>query len=202
MQQLQQLTELRVAGFGGQGVIMAASVIGKATSIVDGDFATMTQNFGPEARGGACSAQLVLSKTPVLYPYVTRPDILVVMSQEAYVKFAPELKPGGTMLIEQELVRVQGLAQGVKVYGIPATRLAEQCGKRMVLNIVMVGFFGAITGLISKESLRKAVEDSVPAAFRELNMKAFDTGYDFGIKHLDHGELKADELEELIEVRE
>ena len=202
MQQLQQLTEIRVAGFGGQGVIMAASVIGKATSIVDGDFATMTQNFGPEARGGACSAQLVLSKTPVLYPYVTRPDILVVMSQEAYVKFAPELKPGGTMLIEQELVRVQGLAQGVKVYGIPATRLAEQCGKRMVLNIVMVGFFGAITGLISRESLRKAVEDSVPAAFRELNMKAFDTGFDFGIKHLEHGELKADELEELIEVRE
>lgn len=202
MQQLQQLTEIRVAGFGGQGVIMAASVIGKATSIVDGDFATMTQNFGPEARGGACSAQLVLSKTPVLYPYVTRPDILVVMSQEAYVKFAPELKPGGIMLIEQELVRVQGMSQGVKVYGIPATRLAEQCGKRMVLNIVMVGFFGAITGLISRESLRKAVEESVPAAFRELNMKAFDTGYDFGIKHLEHGELKADELEELIEVRE
>jgi 2-oxoglutarate ferredoxin oxidoreductase subunit gamma len=202
MQQLQQLTEIRVAGFGGQGVIMAASVIGKATSIVDGDFATMTQNFGPEARGGACSAQLVLSKTPVLYPYVTRPDILVVMSQEAYVKFAPELKPGGTMLIEQELVRVQGLAKGVKVYGIPATRLAEQCGKRMVLNIVMVGFFGAITGLISRQSLRKAVEESVPAAFRELNLKAFDTGYDFGIKHLEHGELKAEELEELIEVRE
>jgi 2-oxoglutarate ferredoxin oxidoreductase subunit gamma len=202
MQQLQQLAEIRVAGFGGQGVIMAASVIGKATSIVDGDFATMTQNFGPEARGGACSAQLVLSKTPVLYPYVTRPDILVVMSQEAYVKFAPELKPGGTMLIEQELVRVQGLAQGVKVYGIPATRLAEQCGKRMVLNIVMVGFFGAITGLIARESLRKAVEESVPAGFRELNLKAFDTGYDFGIKHLEHGELKAEELEELIEVRE
>ena len=73
---------------------MAASVIGKAASIVDGGFATMTQNFGPEARGGACSAQLMLSNTPVLYPYVTRPDILVVMSQEAYVKFAPELKPG------------------------------------------------------------------------------------------------------------
>jgi 2-oxoglutarate ferredoxin oxidoreductase subunit gamma len=199
MQQLQQLTEIRVAGFGGQGVIMAASVIGKATSIVDGDFATMTQNFGPEARGGACSAQLVLSKTPVLYPYVTRPDVLVVMSQEAYVKFAPELKPGGMMLIEQELVRVQGLAHETKVYGIPATRLAEQCGKKMVLNIVMVGFFGAITGLISRESLRKAVEESVPSAFRELNMKAFDTGFDFGLKHLEHGELRA---EELVEVRE
>jgi 2-oxoglutarate ferredoxin oxidoreductase subunit gamma len=202
MQQLQQLTEIRVAGFGGQGVIMAASVIGKATSIVDGDFATMTQNFGPEARGGACSAQLILSKTPVLYPYVTHPDVMLVMSQEAYNKFAPELKPGGIMLIEQELVRVQGLAKQVKVYGIPATRLAEQCGKRMVLNIVMVGFFGAITELVSRESLRQAVEDSVPAAFREMNMKAFDLGFEYGLKHLAHGELKAEELEEPVEVRE
>lgn len=200
--QLQQLTEIRVAGFGGQGVIMAASVIGKAASIVDGGFATMTQNFGPEARGGACSAQLILSNTPVLYPYVTRPDILVVMSQEAYVKFAPELKPGGIMLIEQELVRVQNAAQHVKVYGIPATRLAEEHGKRMVLNIVMVGFFGAITGIFSKESLRKAVEDSVPVAFRELNQKAFDTGYDYGLKHLSTGALTADQLEVLEEVRE
>lgn len=200
--QLQQLTEIRVAGFGGQGVIMAASVIGKAASIVDGGFATMTQNFGPEARGGACSAQLVLSNSPVLYPYVTRPDIMVVMSQEAYVKFAPELKPGGIMLIEQELVRVHGLAQQVKVYGIPATRLAEEAGKRMVLNIVMVGFFGAITGIFSRESLRKAVEDSVPAAFRELNQKAFDTGYEYGLKHLSTGALTADQLEVLEEVRE
>jgi len=200
--QLQQLTEIRVAGFGGQGVIMAASVIGKAASIVDGGFATMTQNFGPEARGGACSAQLILSNTPVLYPYVTRPEILVVMSQEAYVKFAPELKPNGIMLIEQELVRVQGLASGVKVYGIPATRMAEQVGKRMVLNVVMVGFFGAITGIFTKESLRKAVEDSVPAAFRELNDKAFDAGYEYGLHHLTTGALTADQLEVLEEVRE
>jgi 2-oxoglutarate ferredoxin oxidoreductase subunit gamma len=200
--QLQQLTEIRVAGFGGQGVIMAASVIGKAASIVDGGFATMTQNFGPEARGGACSAQLVLADTPVLYPYVTHPDIMVVMSQEAYVKFAPELKPGGIMLIEQDLVRIHGLAQQVKVYGIPATRLAEETGKRMVLNIVMVGFFGAITGIFTKESLRKAVEDSVPAAFRELNQRAFDTGYEYGLKHLSTGALTADQLEVLEEVRE
>jgi 2-oxoglutarate ferredoxin oxidoreductase subunit gamma len=200
--QLQQLTEIRVAGFGGQGVIMAASVIGKAASIVDGGFATMTQNFGPEARGGACSAQLVLANTPVLYPYVTHPDIMVVMSQEAYVKFAPELKPGGIMLIEQDLVRVHGLPQQVKVYGIPATRLAEETGKRMVLNIVMVGFFGAITGIFTRESLRKAVEDSVPAAFRELNQRAFDTGYEYGLKHLSTGALTADQLEVLEEVRE
>ncbi len=106
------------------------------------------------------------------------------------------------MLIEQDLVRVHGPGPQVKVYGIPATRLAEETGKRMVLNIVMVGFFGAITGIFSKESLRKAVEDSVPAAFRELNQKAFDTGYEYGLKHLSTGALTADQLEVLEEVRE
>jgi len=198
---MQHITEIRVAGFGGQGVIMAASVIGKASSIFEGNFATMTQNFGPEARGGACSAQVVLSDSPVLYPYVTHPDVLVVMSQEAYGKFAPELKKGGIMLIEQDLVRVQGLAQGVKVYGIPATRLAEELGKRMVLNIVMTGFFGAITGLLSREALCKAVENSVPAAFRELNVKAFNKGFDYGLKHLETGALSLKE-EEHLAVRE
>ena len=91
-----QLTEIRIAGFGGQGVILAATIIGKAASIYENGFATMTQNFGPEARGGACSAQVMLSDEPVLYPYVTQPDILVVMSQEAFTRFAPELKEGGT----------------------------------------------------------------------------------------------------------
>ena len=104
-----QLTEIRIAGFGGQGVIMCASVIGRAASIVENGFATMTQNFGPEARGGACSAQLVLSPTPVLYPYVTQPDLMVLMSQEAFVKFHGDIRPGGTLIIEQDLVRVHRL---------------------------------------------------------------------------------------------
>ena len=96
-----QLTEIRIAGFGGQGVILSAIVLGKAASIYQGAYATMTQNFGPEARGGACSAQLIVSDTPVLYPYVARPDIMVVMSQEAYVRFAPELKEGGILIVER-----------------------------------------------------------------------------------------------------
>ena len=190
-----QLTEIRIAGFGGQGVILSAIVIGKAASIVDGNHATMTQNFGPEARGGACSAQLIVSDQPVLYPYLTKPDILVVMSQEAYVKFAPELRPGGLMLIEQDLVRVSSIPEGTRIYGIPATRIAEEIGKRMVLNIVMTGFFGAITGLIGRDSLRKAIESSVPSAFRELNAKAYDRGFDYGLEHLKTGALSMRELE-------
>jgi len=179
-----QLTEIRIAGFGGQGVILSAIVLGKAASIFQGAFATMTQNFGPEARGGACSAQLVLSESPVLYPYVTHPDIMVVMSQEAYVRFAPELKNRGILIIEQDLVRVSDLSKEIQVYSIPATRIAEELGKRMVLNSVMVGFFTAVTQLLEPEAVRKAVADSVPASFRELNLKAFEKGYDYGVTAL------------------
>lgn len=179
-----QLTEVRIAGFGGQGVILSAIILGKAKSIHEGAFATMTQNFGPEARGGACSAQLLLSDDPILYPYVTQPDILVVMSQEAYVKFGPELKEGGTLIVEQDLVRVTDLPRSTKVYSCPATRIAEELGKRMVLNSVMVGFFTAITRLLEPEAVRKAVSDSVPSAFRELNLKAFEKGFQYGVELL------------------
>jgi 2-oxoglutarate ferredoxin oxidoreductase subunit gamma len=189
-----QLTEIRVAGFGGQGVIMCASVIGRAASIVENGFATMTQNFGPEARGGACSAQLILSPTPILYPYVVKPDLMVLMSQEAYAKFAKDIKPGGTLIVEQDLVRVQELhVPDVKVFAIPATRIAEELGKKMVQNVVMTGFFGAISGLLQRDSLRKAIQDSVPPAFAELNGKAFDAGYEYGLKHLETGAMQVGE---------
>jgi 2-oxoglutarate ferredoxin oxidoreductase subunit gamma len=176
-----QLTELRIAGFGGQGVILSAIVLGRAASIHQGAFATMTQSFGPEARGGACSAQLILSGSPILYPYVTRPDILVVMSQEAYTRFVPELKDGGTLIVEQDLVRVDDLKPNTKLFSVPATRLAEELGKRMVLNSVMVGFFTAVTQLLEKDAVHKAVADSVPSAFRDLNLRAFEKGYEYGM---------------------
>jgi 2-oxoglutarate ferredoxin oxidoreductase subunit gamma len=175
-----QLTEIRIAGFGGQGVILSAIILGKAASIFQGAFATMTQNFGPEARGGACSAQLMLSDSPVLYPYVTRPDIMVILSQEAYVRFGSEVKDGGILIVEQDLVRVSDLKKNIQVYSVPATRIAEELGKRMVLNSVMVGFFTAVTHLLEPEAVRKAVADSVPKNFRDLNLKAFERGFEYG----------------------
>ena len=174
------LTEIRIAGFGGQGVILAASVIGKAAAIFQGGFATMTQSFGPEARGGSSSAQVILSDQPILYPYITQPDVLVVMSQEAYTRFSPELKPGGILITEHELVRVDQLPAGIRAYGCPATRLAEELGRKVVLNVVMVGFFGAVTGLLDREALRGAVADSVPPALQKLNLQAFEKGWEYG----------------------
>jgi 2-oxoglutarate ferredoxin oxidoreductase subunit gamma len=112
---------------------------------------------------------------------------MVVMSQEAYTKFRPELKESGTLLIERDLVRVTDVSKMAKVYSVPATRIAEELGKRMVLNIVMVGFFTAVTRLLEADAVRKAVADSVPASFRELNLKAFDKGYEYGIGALAAG---------------
>ena len=191
---MRNLTEIRISGFGGQGVILSAIVIGKAGCIFENGYSTMTQSFGPEARGGACSAQVILSNEPILYPYVTRPDILVTMSQEAYSLFTPQLKEDGVLIIEQDLVRVEKLPPGVRVYGVPATRLAEELGKRMVLNIVMVGFFASVTNVLDPEAIRQAVADSVPEAFRELNLKAFDKGFEYGTKHLSAG-IEKEELE-------
>jgi 2-oxoglutarate ferredoxin oxidoreductase subunit gamma len=186
------VTEIRIAGFGGQGVILSAIVIGKAGCIFQKGYSTMTQNFGPEARGGACSAQVILSDSPVLYPYVSRPDILVVMSQEAYTLFSPQIKDNGTLIIEEDLVRIDHLPAGVRVYSIPATRIAEELGKKMVLNIVMVGFFGAVTGVLDPDALRNAVTASVPEAYRDLNLKAFNRGFDYGTKELTEVIVKQD----------
>lgn len=177
------LTELRIAGFGGQGVILAAHIIGNAVTLVEKGYATMTQNYGPEARGGAASAALVLSDEPVLYPYLTQPDILVAMSLEAYTKFASEVKEGGFLLVEEDLVQIDALPQVPKcrIYGIPATRFAEELGKKMVLNVIMVGFFSAITKAVSPEACRAGVEHEVPKRFRDLNLKAFNKGYEYGL---------------------
>lgn len=186
------LKELRIAGFGGQGVILSANILGRAAALHQGGYATMTQSYGPEARGGAASASLIISDEPILYPYLTQPDILVVMSQESYTRFTPELKPGGILIVEEDLVRLDGLCGQHKVYSIPATRFAEELGKKMVLNVVMVGFLVAISGIVAHDAARKAVADAVPARFRDLNLSAFDNGYGFGQTLLHKGPARPD----------
>jgi 2-oxoglutarate ferredoxin oxidoreductase subunit gamma len=174
-------TEIKIGGFGGQGVILTGYIIGKAASIFDGKDATMTQAFGPEARGSACSAQVIVSDGSIRYPYVKRPQVMVIMSQEAFTKFSPELDPNGMILIEEELVDPKGLPPTVKVYGIPAIRIAEDLGRKVVLNMVMAGFFAAVSGLVSKDAMRKAVETSVPKGTEGLNLLAFEKGYEYGL---------------------
>jgi 2-oxoglutarate ferredoxin oxidoreductase subunit gamma len=172
--------ELKIGGFGGQGVILSGQVIGKAAALFGGKHSAMTQSFGPEARGSACSSQVIVSSDPILYPYVRRPDILVVMSQEAYEKFSPALNPEGMLVYESELVSLgEGMA-GVKKAGIPSTRIAEELGRKIVSNIVMTGFFTAVTDVVSRDAMEQAVRDSVPPGTERLNLAAFGRGYEYG----------------------
>jgi len=176
-------TEIRVGGLGGQGVILCGYIIGRAAAIFSGKHATLIQAFGPEARGSACSAQVTVDDEPIGYPYVTHPDILIVMSQDAYMQFAPQLKPGGMLLYEDELITPDDkLPAGVKALGIPATRFAEEIGRRLVLNIVMVGFFAGSTGLLEFGAVERAVRDSVPKGTEDLNLRALRKGHEYGLE--------------------
>jgi 2-oxoglutarate ferredoxin oxidoreductase subunit gamma len=173
------VAEIRFAGYGGQGIIRSGIIVGKGASIYDNKFSTMNQSFGPEARGGACSSQVVLSDTKVLYPYVTVSDVLVAMSQEGYDMFEPELSDKGILLVDEDLVKINPPRGKIKILSIPSTRLAEELGNRIFANVVMLGFFTAVTRLVSKEGMEKAVADSVPSRFINLNLKAFQAGYDY-----------------------
>jgi len=169
--------EIRFAGFGGQGMILAGHIAGKAAAVHEGKEAVLTQSYGPEARGGACSAQLVVDTEDIDYPLVSQPDITVIMSQEAFNKFAKDSKPGSTMIVDQDLVETD--MEGENVYRVPMTRLAEEMGKRIVANIVMLGAFTAVTGLISKDAMLESVKSSVPPKTIDLNVKAFEAGYEY-----------------------
>jgi 2-oxoglutarate ferredoxin oxidoreductase subunit gamma len=183
-------TEIRITGFGGQGVILAGYIIGKAASIFNDQHATLTQSFGPEARGSACSAQVLVSDERVLYPYVTAPHIMLAMSHDGYMTYQKSMAKECTLVYEEDLVKPVDHGPKSKAYGIPATRFAEQLGNKIVLNIVMLGFFGAVTGLIPRDALRQAVESSVPGGTEELNLKAFDKGFEYGMELKEKGEVK------------
>ena len=116
--------EIKFSGFGGQGIVRCALITGAAVALHDNKFATMTQSFGPEARGGACQTQLIISESRVLYPYCTTPGVLIALSQEAYDKYEPGLADGGILIIEEELVKPSGDPKRVQFYTVPATRIA------------------------------------------------------------------------------
>jgi len=171
--------EIRLSGFGGQGIILAASILGKAAALYDHKHATMTQNYGPESRGGACSGQVIISDAPVSYPHLTHPDVVVAMSQEAYTKYTSDLADGGLVLIDEDLVKPNGRQIHARLFSIPATRIAEEMGRKMVANIVMLGFLAALDHSVSPDALRQAVRESVPKGTEEFNLKAFERGYIF-----------------------
>jgi len=178
------MTEIRFSGFGGQGIIRLGLITGKAVSLFDNKYATMTQSFGPEARGSACSSQVVIAPDRVLYPYITRPEILVSMSQEAYDKYEPDLREDGLLIIDNDLVKNAVPRGKIRLLAIPATRFAEELGNRIFANLVMLGFFAAVSKVVSAEAIKKALPGLVPSRFMEVNIKAFERGYSYGLEVL------------------
>ena len=175
-----------LGGFGGQGIIMAGLILGKAAAIFAGKHATFTQDYGPEARGGACRAQVIIDEQEITYPYVENPDVVAVMSQEAYTKYTAGIWPEAVVLTDAELVKANPALPN-PVYSIAATRLATELGRAAVANIVMLGFVSAVTGVLPVKAVKDAVLDTVPAGTGELNMKAFQAGYDYGKEQLAGG---------------
>ena len=170
--------EIRLAGFGGQGIVLAGYILGKAAALYGGKDAILTQSYGPEARGGACSAELVVDDQAIDYPMLESPSLLVLMSQEAFEKYGSRVAPGATVIVESDLV--QGAPKDWP--GVPATRLAEELGARIAANIVMLGFLTGVTGLLERQAVEEAVRTSVPARTVDLNVKAFAAGYDYALQ--------------------
>ena len=172
--------EILVAGFGGQGIVLIGSILGKAAAIHDLKHATMIQAYGPEARGGSCSSQVIISEEEIAYPYVQEPQVLMCMSQEGFEKNVGSLLAGGLLIWDTDLVKTGELDSHWTAYHIPATRFAEKLGNKMMANIVMLGFLSALSDVVQPDSLRQAVLSSVPAKTKDMNATAFERGREYG----------------------
>jgi len=175
-------TEVRLAGFGGQGIGRAGYVLGKAIALHDGREAVFTQEYGPASRGGASSSSVVASDEPIDEPFAEHPDVWVAMVQPAFDKYAPLIAPDACLLIDEDLVEVHDLPESVNVLAIPSTRFAEELGIKIAANMVMLGFLVAVTdAVVSAEGIRESIGTSVPGRLLDKNLEAFDRGFQFGL---------------------
>jgi 2-oxoglutarate ferredoxin oxidoreductase subunit gamma len=170
--------EVRFSGFGGQGIILLAVILGRAAAIYENIYAVQTQVYGPEARGGASMSAVIIDDEPILYPKVANPDIFVIMSQQGFEKYGADAPEDAIMLVDSGLVHSRPLCT---CYEISATSEAKnELGRVIVANIVMLGALVSATGVVSRESIEKAVLDSVPKGTEELNLKALRKGFELG----------------------
>jgi 2-oxoglutarate ferredoxin oxidoreductase subunit gamma len=166
--------EVRFSGFGGQGIILSAVILGRAAVMYDNKHAVQTQVYGPEARGGASMSAVIIDDEPVLFPKVATPDIYVIMSQEGFEKYGAGAPESAVMVLDSSLVHGRPKC---RYYEIPATQEAKQTlGRDIVANIVMLGALVAATKVVSETALEKAILDSVPKGTEALNAKAMKKG--------------------------
>lgn len=162
--------------------MLAGHIVGQAASIYDRRFATLTQSYGPEARGGSCTAEVVISNEPIGYPYVVSPQVLIILSQDAYARYGHDLPTETLFIIDPDLVKPDPSQNPAPLF-IPATRMAQEMGRAVVANIIMLGFLAAVSVLVSSEALQKSILASVPKGTGEFNIKAFELGYNYGLEH-------------------
>ena len=169
-------TELRFAGFGGQGLLLAGIMLGTAATILDCKNAAQTQSYGTEARGGASQCNVVIDDEPITYVGVVNPDIFVCLSQEAYDKLIADVKEKGLVFFDSDLVKVRELPKTRQV-PIPATKTAiEIVGRKIAANMVILGSVIEATGVVDAELMKACIRDNVPKGTEEINLKAFDKG--------------------------
>jgi len=170
--------EIRICGFGGQGVILSGFIIGKAASVFMDYNAVQSQSYGPEARGGAARSEVIISDEKIGYPRPLGVDLLVAMSQESFDSYRSDVDKNTKIVVDPDLVKKHDIGQ--PVYKIHAQQIAESLGNKIVTNIVMVGASMAIFGLLDLDAVKQSVLDSVPKRFIDLNEKAFNKGVEAG----------------------
>ena len=169
--------EVRIAGFGGQGVVLSGVLLGTAAALYDKKNVTQTQSYGAEARGGAARSEVIISDAPIIYPKVLEPDILVAMSQTALDKYIDDLKANGTLIIDAELVKDLPERSDISIYKGEFSKTAEEeLGRRIVANMIMLGFLTTLTKITSTEALTETVQTGVPKGTEELNLNALEIG--------------------------
>lgn len=166
---------VKIAGLGGQGVVLASIILGRA-AILDGKYSTQAASYGSEARGGECKSEVVVSKSEIEYPLVDKVETLVVMSQPALAKYLDDLEPGGTLLVDPDMVPRIPKRDDVQITIIPATKTAERLGCRIVANMVMLGALQAKTKIVSENALHEAVKEYLPSKMVDLNIRAAEEG--------------------------
>lgn len=177
-----EITEVRLSGYGGQGVVLAGLLLG-AAGVLDGRFVAGSNSYGAQARGSGCKAEVILSAFPIDFPHITKADILVAMSQGAYDLYYRDMKEGsGFILYDSGLVKPKEDLE-VKQVGLPATETAvKKLTSKQVANIVFLGALAEITQIVSARSLRKAIREHMSERFQGLNLKALSAGMALGRK--------------------
>ena len=177
---MRNITQVRISGFGGQGVILAGVLLGEA-GVVDGDYVAGSSSYGAQARGSGCRSEIVFSDGPVDYPHLTGTDVLVAMSQGTYDLYAGDVNSEKGLILYDDSQVIPRADVAAKQIGIPATdRAMKDLKSKQVANIVLLGALIEITGLVSDNAIEKAVERHVSERFRGLNLEALKCGRELG----------------------